>query len=373
MAVTARLADGRGVRVELRDGLIAAITELDGAPDVLLLPGLVDLQVNGYAGFDVNAENVTADDVVGLVQALWRQGVTTVCPTIITASESRIVASLRAIAAARDQHPLVRHSIAGIHVEGPYLSPEDGPRGAHDAEHLRDPDLAEFERWQQACGGLVRIVTLAPERPGALAYIAELARRGTGTSIGHTAASPAQIAAAAQAGATLSTHLGNGAHDLLPRHPNYLWTQLADDRLTATFIADGHHLPADTFTAMLRAKGLDRAVLVSDSVALAGCPPGEYTTPVGGMITAHPDGRLTLPGSDLLAGSGRSLLDCVSWAISHTELDLGTALRLAATNPARLLGREPGLQVGAAADLVVAAPDLSVLRTLVRGEVVHNA
>lgn len=371
MTVEGRLADGRGVRIESRDGLITAITELDGAPDVLLLPGLVDLQVNGYAGFDVNGSSVTADDVVGLVHALWRRGVTTVCPTIITASEAQIVGSLRAIAAVHD--PLVRHSIAAIHVEGPYLSPEDGPRGAHDAGQLRDPDVAEFERWQQACGGLVRIVTLAPERPGALAYIAELARRGTLTSIGHTAASPAQIAAAAEAGATLSTHLGNGAHGVLPRHPNYIWTQLADDRLTASFIADGHHLPADTFTAMLRAKGLDRAVLVSDSVALAGCPPGEYSTPVGGRITAHLDGRLTLSGSDLLAGSGRSLLDCVAWATTHTELDLNAALRLAATNPARLLGRSTGLQAGAAADLVVATPDLAVLRTIVRGEVVHEA
>lgn len=205
------------------------------------------------------------------------------------------------IAAARESDPLVKHAIPALHVEGPYLAPEDGPRGAHDAGHLRDPSVAEFGRWQEASGGLVKIVTLAPERTGALDYIAELSRRNVIASIGHTAAMPAGIEAAVRAGARLSTHLGNGAHAVIRRHPNYIWTQLAEDRLTATFIADGHHLPADTFTAMLRAKGTDRALLVSDSVELAGCAPGDYTTPVGGRITGAPaDLIVTTPGLSVL-------------------------------------------------------------------------
>ncbi|WP_201761669.1 MULTISPECIES: N-acetylglucosamine-6-phosphate deacetylase [unclassified Nonomuraea] len=374
MKVEGRLADGRPVRVELDGPRIAAVTELRDAPDVLVLPGLVDLQVNGYGGRDVNADDLSADDVAELTRELWRRGTTTWCPTIITAPEDRILRNLRVIAAARRADPLVRHAVPAVHVEGPSLAAEDGPRGAHDARHLRDPDLAEFGRWQEAGGGLVRIVTLAPERPGAVPYIAELSRRDVIVSIGHTAAAPADIEAAVRAGARLSTHLGNGAHAMIRRHPNYIWTQLAEDRLAATFIADGHHLPADTFTAMVRAKGTGRALLVSDSVTVAGCAPGDYTTPVGGRITVREDGRVTLPGTDLLAGSGSSLIECVAWAVTHTEIDLATALHLAAANPARLLGTEGGrIEPGAPADLIVTTSDLSVLRTFVNGVPVHGA
>ncbi|MGP3936201.1 N-acetylglucosamine-6-phosphate deacetylase [Nonomuraea sp. KM88] len=377
MSVEGRLADGRPVRVDLDGPRIATVTELRDAPDVLILPGLVDIQVNGYGGRDFNADDLSAGDVAELVRELWRHGTTTVCPTIITAPEDKIVRNLRVIAAAREADPLVRHAIPALHIEGPCLAAEDGPRGAHDAAHLRDPDLAEFGRWQEASGGLVRIVTLAPERAGAVPYIAELSRRNVIVSIGHTAAAPADIRAAVRAGARLSTHLGNGAHAMIRRHPNYIWAQLAEDRLAATFIADGHHLPADTFTAMVRAKGTARALLASDSVALAGCAPGDYTTPVGGRITVRGDGRVTLPGSELLAGSGSSLIECVAWAVTHTEIDLGTALRLAAANPARLLGAEGGrIEPGAPADLIVTTSDisdLSVLRTFVNGVPVHGA
>ncbi|WP_345562323.1 N-acetylglucosamine-6-phosphate deacetylase [Nonomuraea rosea] len=373
MTIDGRLADGRHVRVELDGPRIAAVRETRDAPDVLILPGLVDLQVNGYGGYDFNAAGLSTGDVADLVRELRRRGTTTLCPTIITAPEDKITRNLAVIAAARAADPLVAHAIPALHVEGPYLAPEDGPRGAHDAGHLRDPDLAEFGRWQEASGGLVKIVTLAPERAGAAGYIAELARQGVIVSIGHTAAEPAAIEAAVRAGARLSTHLGNGAHAMIRRHPNYIWAQLAEDRLTASFIADGHHLPADTFTAMLRAKGIGRAVLVSDSVALAGCAPGDYTTPVGGRITVGEDGRVTLPGGELLAGSGSSLIECVGWAVTRTEVDLGTAVTLAAANPARLLGTGRGrIEPGAPADLIVTTPGLSVLHTYVNGVHVHT-
>ncbi|MFC4120433.1 N-acetylglucosamine-6-phosphate deacetylase [Nonomuraea zeae] len=373
MTVEGRLADGRPVRVELDGPRIAAVTEIRDAPAGLILPGLVDIQVNGYAGFDFNAGDLSTGHVAELVRELWKRGTTTVCPTIITAPEDKIIRNLGVIAAAREADPLVRQAIPGIHVEGPYLAAEDGPRGAHDAAHLRDPDLAEFGRWQEASGGLVKIVTLAPERAGAAGYIAELARQDVIASIGHTAATPAEIEAAVRAGARLSTHLGNGAHAVIRRHPNYIWTQLAADSLAATFIADGHHLPADTFTAMLRAKGTDRALLVSDSVALAGCAPGDYTTPVGGRITVREDGRVTLPGTELLAGSGSSLIECLAWAVTHTEVTLGTAVRLATANPARLLGCDRGrIEPGAPADLIVTTPDLSILHTYVAGIPVHH-
>ena len=158
----------------------------------------------------------------------------------------------------------------------------------------------------------------------------------------------------------MSTHLGNAAHELIRRHPNYLWTQLAADDLTAGFIADGHHLPADTFTVMVRAKGVGRSVLVSDSAALAGCPPGDYTTPVGGSVTITDDGRLTLTGTDLLAGSARLLNECAAWAVDRAGLPLADVVTMASTNPNRLLARPTEIGVGHPADIIVLNDRLQV-------------
>ncbi|MCU1222085.1 MAG: N-acetylglucosamine-6-phosphate deacetylase [Edaphobacter sp.] len=342
---------GRTIEVVIRGGIIAAITEVPSADPAWLSPGLIDLQINGYQGFDLNADNLTSDTVIDLSRSVLATGVTTFLPTIITASEEKIIACLRAIAAARQLNPALRHMIPGVHVEGPHLSSEDGPRGAHSREHIRPPSMAEFDRWQRASGGLVKLVTLSPHFEEAPSYIATLHTRGVLVSIGHTHASPDQIHAAVDAGATLSTHLGNGVADPLPRHPNLLWTQLAEDRLTAMFIADGHHLPSDTLKVMLRAKGLDRAILVSDVVALGGMSPGLYETQVGGLVELTPDGRLSLPGTRFLAGSIVPLKDAVA-RLATTDLSLSEVLRLATQNPARVLGRVGKLQVGAPGDLI---------------------
>ncbi|SDM82795.1 N-acetylglucosamine-6-phosphate deacetylase [Paenibacillus sp. yr247] len=148
----------------------------------------------------------------------------------------------------------VYKSVIGIHLEGPYVSEEDGPRGAHDKAYVRDPDWEEFAQWQEASGHRIRLVTLAPERKGAIHFIKMLKEAGVAVSIGHTCASLDVLEQAVAAGATLSTHLGNASHPVLPRHPNYIWNQLAEDRLWGTFIADGHHLSPAVLKAMLRAK-----------------------------------------------------------------------------------------------------------------------
>jgi N-acetylglucosamine-6-phosphate deacetylase len=342
---------GRGIEVVIRDGVIAAINDAPGAEPVWLSPGLIDLQVNGYHGFDLNADDLTAATVLELAYSVLAVGVTTFLPTIITASEEKIIACLKAIAAARQLDPVLQHMVPGVHVEGPHLSSLDGPRGAHPREHIRPPSIAEFDRWQRSCGNLVRLVTISPHWDESAGYITALRQRDILVSIGHTHASGEHIRAAVDAGATLSTHLGNGVADLLPRHPNLLWTQLAEDRLTAMLIGDGHHLPADTLKVMLRAKGLERVILVSDTVALAGMPPGLYETPVGGRVEMTADGRLCLPGTRLLAGSATPLKDAVS-LMANTHLSLAESLQLATRNPARLLGRAGKLQIGAAADLL---------------------
>src|SRR5690625_4611531 len=162
-------------------------------------PGLIDLQVNGYAGHDVNADDVDVETLANLTHALWAQGVTTYLPNVITASEEKITHVLAVIAAARRSDPLLAHSIAGIHVEGPSLAADDGPRGAHDARCLGDPDIAELESWQRAADGLVRVVTLATERAGAAEYTAAATDRGVRISLGHCTPAPEQVRSAVEA------------------------------------------------------------------------------------------------------------------------------------------------------------------------------
>lgn len=365
-----QMLDGTSVRLRVADGRIAELQTLTSAdPEQLLLPGLVDCQVNGFAGADVNAEDVSVGTIASLTRALVGEGVTSFCPTVISGSRDQILNALRVIATAYREDRLVADCVAGIHVEGPSISAEDGPRGAHRADVLRDPDPAELQEWLAASEGLLRIVTLAPERPGTAAYIRAATAAGVLVSIGHTAATPEQIHEAAASGATLSTHLGNGAHPTLPRHPNYLWAQLADDRLTAGLITDGQHLPADTVTAMIRAKGAGRVFLISDAAALAHCPPGQYRTPVGGSVTVDSDGALWLTGTRLAAGSGRSLRECLQWACANVPFGAPELLAMATSIPARLLGL-PGrgvLEVGARADILVTDSGLRPRSVLVGG------
>ncbi len=367
--VTGRLVgSGRAVRLRLADGRIAGIADAGAESGLWIMPGPIDIQVNGYGGHDVNAEDVSPDVIEALVRAEWAAGVTAICPTIITGPEDRICTALRAIAQARAADPLIARAIPCVHVEGPYIADDDGPRGAHDARYLRNPDLAEFARWQQAAEGLVGIVTLAPELRGAPEYIAGITRAGVIASVGHTAAAPADIAAAAAAGARLSTHLGNGAHPVLPRHPNYIWAQLAEDRFTASLIADGHHLDDATLSVMLRAKGIDRCILVSDTVALSGMAPGRYHTPVGGEVELTADGRLTMPGSTLLAGASKTLAECTR-RLGEIGISGADVVAMAARNPARLLNLDRGeLHLN---DIVLLDGEFGApLATIVGGEVV---
>lgn len=343
---------GRALCVTTEGGVIADVREAPDPGDGLwLAPGLVDLQVNGFARHDVNAEDVTPQTVADLVRALWGVGVTTVLPTVVTAAEDRITRAVRVIGQARDADAAVHHAIPYVHVEGPFISGQDGPRGVHGPAHIRPASMAELRRW----GDLVGMVTVSPHDDAAIDFIRAATTAGVRCAIGHTHADSGQVTWAADAGAELSSHLGNGAHAVLPRHPNYLWAQLAEDRLTAGFIADGHHLPADTFTAMLRAKGLERAHLVSDSTALAGQPPGRYRTPVGGEVELSPEGRLSYVGTPYLAGAARTLADGVATAIAMAGLPLAAALRLATANPGRFTGGRGTLRPGVAADLITFA------------------
>lgn len=369
-----RLPGGDSVRLRWDGGRITEIAPVGEAPDVWIVPGLFDIQMNGFRGHDVNAPDVTAETVTALTSQVWSAGVSRYCPTIVTAPETQIIRSLRAVADARAADPAVACAIPFVHVEGPHISAEDGPRGCHDAACIRPPDVAELHRWSRAASGLIGIVTLAPETRGAIPYIRELVRRGVVAAIGHTAAGVEDVRAAVEAGATLSTHLGNATHLTLPRHPNQIWEQLAEDRLFAGFIADGHHLDPAALKAMLRAKGPERAILVSDATAMAGLPPGRYRTPVGGLVELSGTGRLSPIGSPMLAGSAVSLVECVRTVVRTGCAGFGDAIRMATRNPARLLGLEPGaVEPGAPADLAVfrygPGQDPEVVAIVVDGDV----
>lgn len=300
----------------------------------LQLPGLVDLQVNGFAGVDFGDPAATADDALRAVAAIETTGVTRFLPTLITSSQETFSACARTLS--RTRHP----AIAGIHMEGPYISPEDGPRGAHAREHVRGADVDDFKRRQEAAEGRIRIVTLAPEVPGALPLVEHLVAAGVRVAIGHTAANRVEIQNAVTAGATLSTHLGNGCAGTLPRHPNLIWEQLAEDRLLASLIVDGHHLPEATVRSMVRAKTPARTILVTDAMAAAGMPPGVYS--LGGQkVELDEAGRVAAPGAANLAGSALSLPVAIGNAVRFAGLPLEDVIPMATTRPAEYIGIRP--------------------------------
>jgi N-acetylglucosamine-6-phosphate deacetylase len=316
-------------------------------------PGLVDLQVNGYDGHDLNDGELCAGKVEALSEALCRVGVAAYLPTLITANQANICQRLYAIQEAAKKLPYSRQMIAGVHIEGPSISSKDGPRGAHPREHIRSPSIEEFESWQEAAAGLVAMITIAPELDGAIDYLREIAKRGVIVALGHSDASEEDIYQAADAGARLSTHLGNGLAATLPRHPNAVWAQLAEDRLSASLILDGHHLPISTAQVMIRAKGSERVVLVSDSVKFAGMAPGRYTSPIGGDVEVSGNGRVSIYGTQFLAGSGFSLLKIVSNFSILTGLPFSVAVTMATKNPAQFLNRSVDLKPGKRADFIL--------------------
>lgn len=368
---------GLPIEVEVREGRITSVTELEMPPPVdclpWLAPGLVDLQVNGGWGLDLNTAPLCSDTVLQLTRKLQRQGVTSYCPTLITNSSVRLADAASVIAKAVRLNRDAAEGIVGIHLEGPFLSPEDGPRGAHPRQHIVPPDWEALSRWQDAADGLIRIITLSPEWPGAASFIARCCESGILVSIGHTAATPEQIREAVSAGAVMSTHLGNGAHLMLPRHPNYLWEQLAADELYGCMIADGHHLPLSVLAVILRMKR-NRAILVSDAVSLSGMPPGSYHLHIGGDVVLTAEGRLHLAGKpELLAGSAMMLPDQVGYLVKAGLSGLPDAWNCASVHPARLLGLEQaaGLAIGAPADIVSFNMDdgkLSVLQCWKNGQ-----
>lgn len=302
-----------------------------------VVPSLFDIQVNGCYGVSFNAPTLTEDDVHRVAAEVRAHGCGGFCPTLVTAGTYALAHGFATLARACDGDAALGRTMPAFHLEGPYIAAEDGPRGAHPKTHVRPPDRDEFRGWQDAAGGRIRLVTMAPEVAGGLAFIEWLSRQGIVVAIGHTAATPATIRDAARAGARLSTHLGNGCHSVLPRHENYLWEQLADDGLWASVIADGHHLPPAVLKCIVRVKTPARTVLVSDAGSLAGLPPGRYDC-WGQQFEVRPAGTIVVPGTGFLAGSAVFLDACVARVVRGGFATVAEAIEMAAVRPRELLG-----------------------------------
>ena len=371
-----------GSAVEISgEAIIDSVEPLITAPEGLehVSPGFIDIQVNGFAGVDYNSARTPHDEIARSVHAQYACGVTRFFPTVITGGPAEMIGALRNLANAKES---LTEGVAmeAFHVEGPHISPDDGPRGAHPRQWVRKPDLEEFHRWQDAANGYIRLVTLAPEWPEANDYIEALVRQGIVIAIGHTDATGEQIRDAVSAGATLSTHLGNGAHQMLLRHPNYIWEQLAEDRLAADFIVDGIHLPDCYLRAALRAKGIERSILVTDASTPAGCEPGRYY--LGEQaVDLSADGRVTLAGQTKLAGSALKMHVGVENLMKLARISLAEAITMSTRNPARVArigSRQRGLTPGDRADVVRfnynnESKSIKILNTWVGGELVYTA
>jgi N-acetylglucosamine-6-phosphate deacetylase len=348
---------GEAVDLRCADGVIAAVDpRATVTPDLeagWVAPAFFDLQINGCDGKAFSSTRLSIDDVRHIVGVCQRHGIAQLLPTLITNSFDALRHGLSTLRRACETDVSLARSIAGIHLEGPYISPEDGPRGAHPRRHVRPPDWDEFQRLHEVSGGRIRLITLAPEQDGALSFIERLTASGVVVALGHTAADGPCIRDAIRAGARLSTHLGNGAHAVLPRHPNYIWEQLAADELWASIICDGHHLPLSVVRCMLRAKTPARTILTCDASSLAGLPAGRYRE-WEQELEIVPEGKIIVAGTGYLAGSWAFTDHGVRTTLSLREASLAEVLDMAGAQPRQLLGLPPRtLERGQPADLIL--------------------
>jgi N-acetylglucosamine-6-phosphate deacetylase len=323
-------------------------------PTKFVTQGLIDIQVNGFAGIDFNSDTLSANDMDVALGALAASGVTIILPTLITAHEPELLARLARLDEAVTKSVLGPLMVPGYHIEGPFLSPKEGSSGAHPAAAMRAASRELVIKLEEISSLPLLIMTLAPEQEGVLDLIPFLVERGTICAIGHTAASRLDIDAAIRAGATLSTHLGNGLPHVLNKHENPLFSQLGRDELTASFIADGIHVHPETLKTYLRAKTLARTIIVTDAVSAAGADlePGLYG--LGKIkIERHDDGAVRIPGSAYLAGSSATMDQMVRNLMDWFGYSMDEILQIARANPSQIIGDFARLpQVGARADFV---------------------
>lgn len=303
-----------------------------------MIPGFVDLQVNGFKGIDFSDPNLKITDIGQINEELLSRGIVGYCPTIISSPLEVYERNLPLIAEAFQLKKGAQ--ILGIHLEGPFLNPDYGPRGVHPEKDIKPPSIELFEKFMTWAQDKIGIVTLAPEQQGALKLIEHITNTGkTVVSIGHFSAGKEIIQKAIDAGASAATHVGNGLADMLHRHNNPLWPILADNRITGLFITDGSHLPEEMVRVCLRAKGPEKFIVTSDMIHLTGLEPGEYDFH-GVPVILEEEGYVHRKGVTQHAGSARTMLECMNFLASLNELGQEELFKVGYFNPLKLLTRE---------------------------------
>ena len=342
--------------------------------NLYITPGFFDPQVNGFAGVDFNSKYLIPDDIHRAAYALLTTGVTTFFPTLITASPKRLIHQLKILREAIECDPLISKMCKGIHLEGPYISSSEGPRGIHPSQFIQSPQWGEFEKFQEACGGRIKLITLAPEKEGALDFIRKAVSNGVVVAIGHTEASEEILDRAYEAGARLSTHLGNGMGNKFPRYRNPFQKQLAMDGLMASIITDGIHLPDYVVKNIVRAKGPERILLCTDAMAAAMQPPGKYRL-AGLKVEVSEDGRTRWGETGALAGSTLTMPKAITNLMKFTGIDLGTAVKMANENGRKLFPEVSGtIASDQPANLVLFRfkGEMVIERTFLMGEEINS-
>ena len=303
------------------------------------VPGLFDLQVNGYKGVDFSGIELTEQQCIQACRELLNAGTSAFLPTVITGSEEMYKHNLPILAR------VIRASefegrLPGLHIEGPFISPLEGFRGAHQAEFIRKPDIDFLKNLIEWSGNTIKLLTIAAELKGADELTRFAVRQGITVSLGHQTAGERDIEKLARAGAVSLTHLGNGIPANLPRHHNPVWAGLANDDLTAIFITDGHHLPPAVIKTFIRTKGVAHCIVVSDASPIAGLQPGSYST-LGNDAVLEENGRLYNPHAGHLVGSSATILQCMNYLAGLNLLTPQQLIEVGFYNPLKLIGVDP--------------------------------
>ncbi len=375
--------DSSPVKIGIKNGKIAAIQKIKSLSSendaVFVAPGLIDNQVNGYRGYSFvdTGQELTLEGINTITSGFWEAGITTYMPTLTTNDHNIFLKNFKLLAKAKKDIK-TRGSIAGFHLEGPYISPVDGFRGAHPLIHVRKPNWDEFMELYEVSGKNILQITLAPEVEEALDFISRCKEKGINVGLGHHNASSAQITEAIDRGAIIATHLGNGIANYIHRWNNTLWPQLADDRLNVGMICDGFHLTPEQIRVYYKAKGPDKIVMTSDMSHLGGLNPGFYLNAIGDTLELKAEGVVMYPSNKSLSGSASPLSKMVGYVMKVTGCDLADAIKMASTNSARIYGlNDRGeLKPGMRADLILFTLDdftVNIKKTIVEGEIVFES
>ena len=374
-------SDNSKVSIEIKNGLIQKIESINSFEKErnikqFIAPGLIDNQVNGFLGIEFSSPNLSTEDMHNVTIELNQKGVVTFLPTIITASQESLIKSFKnLVSTLKDSN--VSYSVPGFHLEGPYISPVDGYRGAHSLEYVRKPDWSEFEKINEAADGKIIQVTLAPEVDGAIEFIKKCVQNNIVVSLGHHNANAEEIIRAVDTGAQTVTHLGNGCANNINRFNNPLWMQLAEDRLMSSLILDGFHLLPELVKVFYKAKGSKRIILTSDITMLAGMSPGDYVWD-GNDVVLTSEGIILFPKENVFAGASLPLITGVGNMMKFTNCGLQEAIDMATVNPAHLYRLEDRgiIEVGKRADLMffgIEGDKINISQMIIGGEFLFDA